>query len=83
MRVMKYWKRLSRGGRVSNYGDTKNPIRCGSEQPAFVDPGLSRGVGPDGLQRFLSSVKNLRGRMLLKALCRAAIDVVCVSRAQL
>jgi len=49
---------------------------CGSKQPAFADPALSRAVGAGGLQRSLpASVKNLRGRRLMKALRRAAKDV--------
>lgn len=34
-------------------GDVQNPAGQGPEQPALSDLALSRGVGPDGLQRQL------------------------------
>lgn len=40
--------------RASPYlGDIQNSARQGPAQPALADLALSRGVGPDGLQRQL------------------------------
>lgn len=53
MNSFKQWNRFPRDIVTSRSGDTQNPIGHSLEQPAGVDPALSRRVGLDDLQRYL------------------------------